>query len=360
MPRPTDRDRVEDRRLDDDVARRVAHLARLAADDPGDRQDPGRVGDDEGLGVELAVDVIERDEPFALLREADDDPSLVDRRGIERVGGLAELEHDGVARVDDVAHRAHAGRQEPHLDAVRRRTDGDAPNGARDEPRAERRLADLHGQRVGDRPAALGYGGLRPADRGAGDGRDLPRQADEAEGVSPVRLDVDVEDGVAEEVAECSPDRGIGLEDEDALGIGRQAQLVAGAEHAVAQRAHLLCALDPSAAGQDRAGQGDGHPLARCDVRRPTDDRQWLTIADAHGRERQAVRTRMGLDGQELADDDVLPVGAPTLDALDLHAQPREPVGKLLGRELDVDIVREPAQRDAHQNCSRKRRSSSR
>ena len=49
---------------------------------------------------------------------------------------------------------------------------------------------------------------------------------------------------------------------------------------------------------------------------------------------------------QQLADDDVLPVGAPALDALDLHPEQRQPLGELLGRQLDVDVVAEPGQRD--------------
>ena len=47
----------------------------------------------------------------------------------------------------------------------------------------------------------------------------------------------------------------------------------------------------------------------------------------------------MLLDRQELTDDDVLPVRAPALDALDLHAEQRQPLGELLRRELDVDVV---------------------
>ena len=51
-------------------------------------------------------------------READDDPAVVDGRGVERVDRLAELEHHVVADVDDVADRPLAGRDEAHLDVV--------------------------------------------------------------------------------------------------------------------------------------------------------------------------------------------------------------------------------------------------
>ena len=55
-----------------------------------------------------------------------------------------------------------------------------------------------------------------------------------------------------------------------------------------------------------------------------------LAVAERHGREAEAVRARVPLDRQQLAGDDVLPVGAPALDVLDLHAQERQPLGELL------------------------------
>ena len=90
-----------------------------AAHDPGDPQGPGRIGDEQRLRLELALDVIERLHPLALAREADDDPAVVDGRRVEHVDRLAELEHHVVADVDDVADRSLTGRDEAHLDVVR-------------------------------------------------------------------------------------------------------------------------------------------------------------------------------------------------------------------------------------------------
>ena len=117
--RPADADRIEDRRLDDDVGRRVRDLGRRPAHDPGDRQRPGRIGDEQGLGLELALDVVERLDALALAGEADDDPAVVHGRRVERVDRLAELQHHVVADVDDVADRSLTGRDEAHLDVVR-------------------------------------------------------------------------------------------------------------------------------------------------------------------------------------------------------------------------------------------------
>ena len=66
--RPPDADRVEDRRLDDDVGGPLPDLGVGAAHHAGDPDRTALVGDQERLGVELADDVVERLE--ALARES--------------------------------------------------------------------------------------------------------------------------------------------------------------------------------------------------------------------------------------------------------------------------------------------------
>ena len=65
-----DADRVEDGRLDDHVRRRVADLRCRAAHDARRCRAARRIGDEQGLRVELAVDVVERLEPLARSRAA--------------------------------------------------------------------------------------------------------------------------------------------------------------------------------------------------------------------------------------------------------------------------------------------------
>ena len=108
---------------------------------------------------------------------------------------------------------------------------------------------------------------------------------------------------------------------------------------------------------QDGPGNRDGHPLARRDVRRPADNLEGLALTEGDGREGQPVGAGMLLDGQQLADDDVLPVAAPALDPLDLDPEQGQPLGKLLWGQLHIDVLSQPADRDSHANCSRKRRS---
>ena len=57
---------------------------------------------------------------------------------------------------------------------------------------------------------------------------------------------------------------------------------------------------------------------------------------------------------------DILPLGAYGDDVLDLLTGQREPPGQLLGRDVYVDILSQPRERDAdrrHQTDSRYRRS---
>ena len=89
------------------------------------------------------------------------------------------------------------------------------------------------------------------------------------------------------------------------VGVAREPQLVARAEHAVGDHAHLLGALDPAVAGQHRARQGDRDALAGGDVRRTAHDGQRLAaVAQGDGGEREPVRPRVPLHGEQLARDD--------------------------------------------------------
>ena len=222
------------------------------------------------------------------------------------------------------------------------------------------RIDDLDREPIGRRAARLDDVARWEPERTAGHGRDLAGEPDDRQQVAAVRLDVDVEDGVTEQLDERPSERRVGGQDEDPVGVGGQAELVARAEHAVADHAHLLGPLDPPIAGQDRAGQGDGHALAGGDVGGAADDLERLAVAQRDARQRQPIGARMALDRQQLADDDVPPVVAPADDPLDLHAEHREALGELLGRQVDVDVLAQPRQRHPHRSCSRNRRSFSR
>ena len=112
--------------------------------------------------------------------------------------------------------------------------------------------------------------------------RDLAGQADEREGIAPVWFDVDVKDDVAEQVGQRPTDRRLRGQDEDPLGVSREAELVARAEHPVAHHPELLRPFDLPPPGQDGAREGDRNPLPGGDVPCPANDLPDRAVANRH------------------------------------------------------------------------------
>ena len=130
---PSNGDGVEVRCLDQDVGGRRAHLGLGTAHDTGDRDGPltAPVGDQQVLGLQRPVDVVEGREPLTRTSTPDDD-RCGQRCQVERVQRLAETEHDVVRHVDGQRDRAHPGLGEAHRHPARGRCrDVDAAHHAR-------------------------------------------------------------------------------------------------------------------------------------------------------------------------------------------------------------------------------------
>ena len=249
MAGPTDADRIEHGGLDCDLGRRIRDLAVGPAHHTGDADRAAGIRNDQGVGRQLALDVIEGLEAFPGKCEPDDDRPFLDRGSVERVRRLAQFEHHVVRRVDDIAHRAHARGLESHLDPIRRRPDLHATHPPAHEPGAELRLANLNAQPVAHWTARFLDRDLGPPDLGAGRGRDLTRQADQAQRVAAIRLDVHVEDDVAVQLAQVSTKGRRRRQDQDPLGVAGDVQFITRAQHAFRNDAHLLGAFDAALAG---------------------------------------------------------------------------------------------------------------
>ena len=137
-----------------------------------------------------------------------------------------------------------------------------------------------------------------------------------------------------------------------------QAQLVARAQHPVADDAHLLGPLDPPVAGQDGAGQGDRDALAGRDVRRAADDLERLA---------GPRRSRASATAGRPADASRPPAARRRRRCCQSAPQRSMPLTSIpssvsrsascSGRQVDVDVLAQPGERHSHRNCSRKRRS---
>jgi hypothetical protein len=285
LTRAADGHGVEDRRFNDDGMRCVRHLGPGAAQDACDRKRFCRVRDQQRVRVERPLDVVERLEPLGRSRETDDEigdaVSIASNGGgVERVDRFAELEHHVVRGVDDVADRPHPGRKQADLNVVRRRGDAHIVDPAPHEARAQVRRFDADAQTFGNRRPGLRRISGWPAHLGARRGGDLARQPDEAQRIATIRLYVDVEHDVAVQLTQRLPERRIGRQDQDAVGVAREVQLVAGAEHPVRDRTHLLGALDATTAGQYRARQRNRDALTDGDIGGATDDLERFPGAD--------------------------------------------------------------------------------
>ena len=211
----------------------------------------------------------------------------------------------------------------------------------------------------------LGDRGVGEAQGGSGEGRDLARETDHAQRVAAVRLDVDVDDRLADQVGEgrAEGDLVAVAEDVDAVAIGPEAELDRAAQHPVADLAADLRALDPAVTGQDGPDEGGRHELVRLEVLGAAHDLELTAgLADVDACQPQGVRVRMPPDLEDAADDDVGPVRPGGLDGVDLHPAHRQLLGEAARRQFDVDVLAQPGERHAHrqwpaENCEPKRRS---
>ena len=259
-----------------------------------------RVGDQQHVGGELALDVVERLEPLPGAsrgaRRSWRRPSApgVDRRRVERVDRLAELEHHVVRGVDDVRDRALAGGEEAHLDAVRRRADGHAAHPAADEPRAQVGVADVDGEalarrraRSPPRPRSRACGPARPVAA-----RDLAREAQDRQRVAAVGLDVHVEHDVAVQVRRAGRPSGVSA-GRIRMPSPSPVRRSSSPEHSIPLETTPIFSARSMRRlpGSTAPGQRDRDPLAGRDVGRAAHDRQRLA-AVAEGHRRQATGGR--------------------------------------------------------------------
>ncbi len=371
--RARDRDLVEVRSLHQHVRRGVADLGRRPTHDPGQAEHAaagscGRVGDQQVLGVQGTVDVVERRE--ALARRG---PAHHDRRRdlgqVVRVERLPEVEHHVVRDVDRQRDGPHAGALEAVLHPGRRgRGRVDAAHDPRHEPVTARHAVDrrvvphLHLEAV-RRGRRLGAGGQAVVgELGARGVRVLARHAAVAERVPTVGGHVDLQDLLPEaeerdrvlaggEVLGGEPVAG---QHQDAVVVVADPELADRADHAVGHVPVGLASSDGERTGQDRAGQRDRDEVADAEVVRAADDaaRALLVVVlgahvDPAPVDGLAVLLRLGGHLEHAAHDEGAGDGG-RMDRLLLQTHLHEVGRELLGGQVggQVDVVGEPVLHD--------------
>ena len=348
----------EVRRLEQQVGRLVAHLAVLAAHDPGDRDRPARVGDDEIRRSELPLVAVEGDDLLSLGGAADDDPLLGEQRDVEEVQRRAEREHDVVRRVDDVRDRPHAGGQQPRLQPGRARLDARAAKDPADVARAGLEILDANVHLLV--AVARRIGSRRRRQLGARQRGDFARDPVDGREIRPVEAGLDLEHGLGERehVGERRSRLELVREHHDPAVVGAELELALGQDHPARELAAQLRLPERLVRpGQERARERDGDRRPGAEVPGAADDLARLALADVDAAELQPVRVRVlaGLD--DAADEEAAEVAVGVGDAavddpVDLAAREDELRRQPLERPVEGDVLAQPGDREpSAQNC---------
>ena len=207
-------------------------------------------------------------------------------------------------------------------------------------------------------PLAAGSGGSRSVNgspRRPGEVAGDPRHAP---GVRAVALDRDVEDGVDPQ-PERLHDRGAGLarllvtENQEAGSVVGEAELLAGAQHAVGGHAAQLALADFEVTGQDRTNRRERHPVPHLEVGRTADDLEWLRSAAIDDGEADFVGTLDRADVEHPSHHHLAEPFADVLDRLDHEPEVVQGVTQcpdVVGKRSEIT---KPAERCAHGGLSR-------
>jgi len=142
---------LEVRRLEQHRLGLGGDLGLLAAHDPGHGDRPLGVRDHELLGRQLPLGTVQRADPLAVARAADDDASPGEPGLVERVQGAPQRQHHVVRHVDHVRDRPHARAEQPCLEPRRRLADRHGAEQPADVARAALQILDADVDPLGAR-----------------------------------------------------------------------------------------------------------------------------------------------------------------------------------------------------------------
>ena len=166
------------------------------------------------------------------------------------------------------------------------------------------------------------------------------------EAVQSVGSKFQVEDGVAKIVVQQGPDGSVVRKHDDARMVVAQTQLDGGTDHTLGLNAPDLSCLQgfmPLAVGVVDIGAdfSEADLLAGGHVGRAADHFQFLG-AGGHHAKAQTVGVGMGADVGHMADENLVPA-SDDLNLTNLDAGHGQPMGQLLGRQVNVHVLSEPA-----------------
>ena len=191
--RPADRNRVEPGALERHAPRAARHFRVCAAHDSGHGLRARGVGNHQHVVRQRACGAVQRGDGFAGASAADPQLAAAEEVEVEGVHGMARLDHDVIGDVHEVVDRTDVRRLETRRHPGGGGSDGDACERRR-VARAQVERVRLDRDRQGVAGTARRAGAVRNVvvrqgrerQRFAVDGRDLARNADDAETVGTV------------------------------------------------------------------------------------------------------------------------------------------------------------------------------
>jgi hypothetical protein len=321
------------------------------------------VGDHQIGRLELPLDAVQGANRLSRNGPADDDLPAFQRGQVEGVQRVAEREHDVVGYVHDVGDRAHPGVEQARLEPDGRRADRHVAEEPANIARAAHEVLDGHVHGLTGCRLGVLHGDRRELE--LIERCDLASEPVDREQVGPVAGGLDEQHLLdeREDVSERRSRFGLGQHHDPGV-VGSELDLVLGEDHPVGELAAYLPLLELQTAREHRTRERDRDGCARAKVPRAADDLPRLALADVHATELQPVGVRVlgGLEDLAHAEEAEVAIGvrdAAPLDALDLRGGDRQPGRQLVERHLDRDVVPQPGDGDAHQNCVRTLRSPS-
>ena len=251
----------------------LVHAGVCTAHDAGQSHRLLGVADDQVVGVQGELLLVQSDDLFALVCTAHINGAASDLVQIESVHGLAHFQQGVVGDIHHVADGTQAAQSQMTLHPAGRLAHTDVAHIVCHVARAQVRSFHLDGDRlVGVADGLVVHGGH--VQRLVQDGGHLAGNADDGLAVRAVGGDGDIKDVVIQTHHRGNVGAGDGVlgQDQQAVHLRTreqviiQTQLLAGAQHTVGLHALHLAGLDLDAAGQSGTIQSSGHAVAQLHV----------------------------------------------------------------------------------------------
>ena len=322
----------------------VVHAGVGTAHDAGQSHRLLGIADNEVVGVQGELLLVEGGDLLALVGAADIDGAARDLVQVKGVHGLAHLQQGVVGDIHHVADGAQTAQSQMAPHPAGRFAHADVADVVGHIAGAEVRGFHLDGNGlVGVADGLVIHGGH--VQGLAEDGRDLAGDAQNGLAVRAVGGDGDIEDIVIQ--TDHGGDIGAGHavfgQDEQTVDLGTgeqilvQAQLLAGAEHTVGLHALHLAGLDLDAAGQGGAIQSSGHAVAQLHIGGTGADADVVAVVAAVHHTLGQVGALLLLHLHDLTDDHLADARIQRDQFLDLKAAGEELFLQFLRSHVDIN-----------------------